>query len=145
MAMGMGLRTTSSISKTSQFTYSGKLIELDVDIKTGKYVGYPKDCRYSAGFTSSDGRAYVVDAFDMTLRNFTAYANHGGKHANARLLISTTDVLVMQMNHDTPAGVPVYLDYGIKYYAGREDEVRVPTDAWETPCAANGYHWQPPI
>ena len=39
MAMGMGLRTTSSISKTSQFTYSGKLIEFDVDIKTSKYVG----------------------------------------------------------------------------------------------------------
>ena len=45
------------------------------------------------------------------------------------LLISTKDVLVMQMNHDTPAGVPVYLDYGKKYYAGREDEVIAPTDA----------------
>lgn len=145
MGMGMGLRTTSPISKMSKFTYTGKLIKLDVDSKTGKYVGYPKDCSYSVECTTSDGRAYVVDAFDLTLRNFTAYANHGGKRANARLLVSTDDVLVMQMNHDTPAGVPVYVDYGKKYHAGREDEARVPTDAWKTPCAVNGYHWQPPI
>ena len=145
MGMGMGLRTTRPISKTSTFPYAGKRIELDVDSETGKYVGYPKDCSYSAEFISSDGRAYVVDALDLTVRNFTAYANHGGKHANARLLVSPDDVLVMQMIHDTPADVPVYVDYGQKYYAGREGEVHVPTDAWKTPCATNGYRWQPPI
>ena len=139
--MGLGLRTVRPISKESLFPYTGKVSELDVDSETGRYVGYPRDCRYTADMTTTDGRPCVVDALDLRVRSFTAYANHGGKHANARLLVTDTDGLVLRMDHDTPAGVPVYLDYGRKYVAGLEEYRSAPTDAWETPSAANGHHW----
>ena len=140
--MGLGLRTVRPISKNSSFPYTGKVIQLDVDSETGRYVGMPEDCSYTADFTTADGRAFVVDALDLRVRNFTAYANHGGKHAkNARLLVTEDDRLVLQMEYDTPAGVPVYLDYGTKYVTGLTKYRSAPTDAWETPSAANGHHW----
>ena len=142
--MGLGLRTHRRISSKTLFPYTGHVIELDVDSETGEYVGYPKDTSYAADLTTADGRPCLVDAFDLSVRNFTAYANHNRKYANADLFVTDDDKLVMQMKHDTPAGVPVYLDYGRNYVDGRQEYVRLPTDIWETPNADNGHRWVPP-
>lgn len=45
------------------------------------------------------------------------------------------------MKYDTPAGVPVYLDYGRKYINGRLEYMKTPPDAWEPPSTANGNQW----
>ena len=67
--MGLGLRTLGRIKKGTLFPYTGKVIELDVDSETGNYTGYPKDCSYTADFTTRDGRPCVVDSFDLKCCN----------------------------------------------------------------------------
>ena len=127
--MGWGLRTTRDISDTQLFPYTGKLIELKVEADSAKYVGYPRNCKYVTDCTTAAGVPCIVDATDMGWRSFAAYANHGGKYANANLVVTDHDTVALQMKFDTPPGVPVYVDYGTRYTAGKKIYQKRPPDA----------------
>ena len=63
---------------------------------------------------------------------------------NAELYVNNEDTLVMCMLHETPAGVPVYLDYGTKYFKDRPEQFITPADAWDPPSKTNGNRWVKP-
>ena len=118
-------------------------MQLEVDPHTGRYIGYPPDCTYVADCTLANGVACVVDATDIGVRSFPAYVNHSVRYANADLKVQD-DVVVLQMRFPTPAGVPVYVNYGHKYVSGREIFKKEPPDAWTPPNFSNGNTWTPP-
>ena len=121
IGLGHGLRTSRNLARGHGILYEGDETMVDPHCEPDL------DCVTSY---IRDGQTVWIDGGARTC--LAVYANHCSdyRYVNARL-VAYDDAVRLELLYDTPAKVPIYIDYGPEY--AKELADGIPGDAWQVP------------